>query len=188
MPIEVQWKIGPKKRGNWKTPLIFTQKYEGEELYLRPRLRFTKKYPLPEYIMLGDNPNLEKAGHEECRCLAIKEINLDIDRFIDEPTVLGVRASLHSPVCSSRCSRCRAYLPWRPGLPNYDDFEEVFRQVAADLCEAWNQAVAEAMTSEEFESKQIIITPDNYLLAALKKEGLPTKFIPIRKLKIEERR
>ena len=32
--------------------------------------------------MLGDGPNLEKAGHEECRCLAIKEINLDIDRFI----------------------------------------------------------------------------------------------------------
>jgi len=189
MPLKVIFKIGKKPRGNWRTPLEFNIAFEGEDLKLRPLLFFEKDYSLPDEIYLGrDRYDMHKKDGDCCK--KITAIRYRIDRYIDEPVRWHIVNSLsygEARFCTGSCDSCQAYLPWRPGLPDYSDFEEVFRQVAQDLAEAWNQAVAEAMTSEEFESEQIIITSNNYLLAALKKEGLPTKFIPIRKLKIEER-
>ena len=195
MPVKVIYKIGKKPGGNWRTPLEFNIAFEGEDLQLRPLLVFEKDYNLPDEIYFGRETSFGRGAdiHKkdgDC-CKKITAIRYRIDRYIDEPVRWHIVNSLsygEARFCISSCDGCKAYLPWRPGLPDYSDYEEVFRQVAQDLAEAWNQAVAEAMTSEEFESEQIIITPDNYLLAALKKEGLPTKFIPIRKLKIEERR
>ena len=185
MPIEVQWKIGPKKRGNWRTPFEFHQKFTGEELKLRPFLNFYRNYELPEKIYLGNKIEIEKRNSSRA-CKEITCIYLEIKTHIDEELTLSTKSSLSTNLCSYNCDDCRAYLPWRPGLPNYSDFEQVFRQVAEDLCEAWNQAVAEAMTSEEFENNLVIISSDKNNLFATKKEEEEKEGIirPSRKLKI----
>jgi len=184
MPIEIKWKIGPKKRGNWRTELVLTRRYFGEELALRPFLGFRKRYDLPDKIYFGRTESAAKAGHDYCR--TIMTMDVKINKWIDEPGVddNNIKNFDCNSLCGGGCEGCRAFLPWRPGVPDYSDYEVVFRQIARDLCETWNKAVAEAMESAEYEAEPVIITSDNCLSTTMKgvRQNLAEK--PSRKLKI----
>lgn len=157
--LKVKWKIGKKKRGNWFNPLSFNRCYiDSPELHLNVWLKFKKTYPLPDPIYFSEKQERKKGDNY---CKSINEIAIDIDKYINEPHYVHIKKSLHSTNCGYGCSKCTAYLEWRPGKPDYSDYEAVFQQVAQDLCEAWNQAVAEAEESEEYEGEEVIISSDN---------------------------
>lgn len=167
--IEISWRMGPKRRGRWNVPLSLRVNWveEGEKWgELNPRMSFKKEYPLPGPISLG-------IGVEHPKKKVCKEVNKISFSIIDHITpnvplltrrVLGVRCSSWScEECSSRrsglCSAgvCQAVLPWRPGQPDYSDFEEVFRQLAEDLTAAWKAALEEAMASPAWEWDEVVI-------------------------------
>ncbi|HOL44672.1 MAG TPA: hypothetical protein PLN56_08570 [Methanoregulaceae archaeon] len=173
--LSVEWKIGRKKRGNWNTPLYYCIKSEGKELQLRPHLVFRKNYALPDRIILSQRSDAEIYGYHVSICKEIENMSIKFDHYIDKPLELDV-VSLQS-ICGMCRNLCQAYLPWRPGVPDYSDYEEVFRQMAIDLCEAWNRAVAEAMESEEYKPEPVIISSENYL-------NIASVVKPSRKLKI----
>jgi len=164
MPLHVWWEIGKKRRGNWRVPLEFhIECVEGHELELRPHLKIKKRYPLPSTIILGKGGEVEERQGDFCR--EIKTIAVEFDDYITKPFQMNTVDSLGVERIHSRCllknKLCRAYLPWRPGTPDYSDYEEVFKQVAIDLCETWHKAVAEAAFSPEYEKCRVVITSDN---------------------------
>jgi len=197
MPLIVEWKIGKKPRGNFLTPLEFKIKIEdGEDLKLAPEFVFEKRYSLPEPIILISNKNgtpINKRSIGSIACREIKTIGYKIGSnnddfiFFSRPYTVNQRPSLTwgygYRVCTHECDSCRAYLPWRPGVPDYSDFEQVFHQVAHDLCTAWNEAVQKAMDSIEFELNRVTIesvrVSDNWLALKEVEQGRPS-----RKLKI----
>jgi len=120
---------------------------------------------------------IDQHGYDNL-CRVIQALEVRLDWFANVPMMSDdVAWMLSSSVCRGLCNGCRAFLPWRPGIPDYSDYEEVFRRMAIDLCEAWNRAVAEAMESKGYEAKPVIIPSENYLnIASVEK--------PSRKLKI----
>jgi len=144
MPLTVEYKIGKKKRGNWNTPIVFNIIIEGKELQTSPHIVFKKEYVLPEYIFLGNRPNMDERRIYQVKCNSVKEINIDINRLITKPVKINL-FSLRS-ICREECDNCKAYIPWKPGKPDFRDFEEVFYTIATDLCAAWNKAVEESST------------------------------------------
>lgn len=183
MPVKVEYTIGKKRRGNWRCPLDFRITFEGEELELRPHFVFQREYPLPEPIVLGRSPALEKREVGECR--SVSALSYHIDQMIDSDVQPQscIRLALSWEACWSRCSECRAYLPWRPGKPDYSDFEEVFFQVAMDMAEAWEKAVAEAEDSEELDAETVVLSSDDFKIMR-RKEVTELAQAPSRKLRI----
>ena len=180
MPLIVEWKIGKKPRGNFLTPLEFKIKIEdGEDLKLAPEFVFEKRYSLPEPIILISNKNgtpINKRSIGSIACREIKTIGYKIGSnnddfiFFSRPYTVNQRPSLTwgygYRVCTHEC-----------------DFEQVFHQVAHDLCTAWNEAVQKAMDSIEFELNRVTIesvrVSDNWLALKEVEQGRPS-----RKLKI----
>lgn len=179
--LRVWWKIGKKRRGNWNVPLEFHREYVGnEELILRPRLVIDREYSLPGPILLSNKFSAEKPGGGGI-CKELHRIIVRIDEFVDKAEKVHIRASLSTSICTYTCETCRAYLPWRPGSPpDYSDYEEVFKQVATDLCEAWNRAVAEAAASGELEKDIVVITSENIA----QKEVIQAEKKTLRKIKV----
>lgn len=164
--MRITWKIGKKKRGNWRTPFDFHVEIDDDAdvLALRPLLRLEKTYRFPSLIFYSKESKTEKSGTSCCR--RNESISVDIDRYIDQQGVLFDKL----PICGSDCNGCRGYLDWRPGKPDYSDFEAVFQQIAEDLLQAWQQAINEAMDSEEYESHEVIITSETLTRREVEKE------------------
>lgn len=170
--LQVSWKIGKKPRGNWRPPLDFKieiiqqSESEIEILACRPRLVFSREYALPGEMYAGKDAMRRGAG-----CQTTRKIKIDINTFISSPDLLLGNTELFMG-CSCAGSGCKLYLEWRPGKPDYSDFEAVFHQIAADLIEAWNKALEEAMASEEYEGEEVVVTPDS--IFKKKEEEKPT--------------
>ncbi len=177
--LKLYYKIHKKRRGYWRPRLEFYRIYEeSEALSLRPLIFFQKEYPLPGQIYLGNKPDCEQEGGGYCK--QIRSLFISINSYVDRPNKLHIRSSLHAKVCASTCSGCKAFLPWRPGVPDYSDYITVFNQVAKDLLEAWEKAVQEAQASEEGEEIEAIYTPETLFSA----QKLYSEQKIVRKIKI----
>ncbi|HOL44673.1 MAG TPA: hypothetical protein PK659_10505, partial [Methanothrix sp.] len=138
--------------------------------------------PGPIYMGRG---KIDQHGYDN-PCSEIHTVVVRLNRcWIAPKADDAVALILNSSVCGGLCKGCRAFLPWRPGIPDYSDYEEVFRQMAIDLREAWNRAVAEAMESEEYETELVVITSENNYLGTTIREA-KQEFVakPSRKLKV----
>jgi len=178
--LKVQFKIMPKKRGNWLPRLIVSREYiESDELKLNPLFKFTKEYQLPGKIFLATNNELKVS---DAFCKSIDKITININTYFSTPCAMHIRACLSCSVCGYTCQGCCAFLDWRPGAkPDYSDYVAVFEQVGRDMMEAWQKAVADAMNSGENDKVDIVFSSDSYKQVRVEEE-LKTK--PTRKLKV----
>jgi len=174
MPLIIEWKICKEKEGYWRPRLIMKWQYLGEELSLRPHMEFRRHYSLPGTIYCGSDTELEKDGSSDY-CYETYTIDITINTYISKPLMINNILIIHDQhKCNGKCDNCRIFLPWRPNQ-DYSDFEEVFYEMAYDMCEAWNKAVAEAMKSEVFEEKSVIISSSDFY--DKKSEPIPTRKI-----------
>lgn len=163
--IQIEWKIGKKKQGHYFTPVEFNiWLTDSEDLRYNPRLYILKDYCLP-YPIFFASANVNPDGRVVSTylslsklyksCGAISSIFLGINLWAydwyclkksmtikDSNRFLVEKLKFHS--CYRNCDSCRAYLPWRPGVPDYSNVEAVFMQIAHDIVESWNQSVMEA--------------------------------------------
>lgn len=177
--IQIKWKIGKKKQGNYLTPLDFEiWLLNSEGLKYNPDLFIPVRYKLPDRIYFS-KVNINPDGRMDSDsvygylykgCSSIDTISFIINinayaaylTFKDDSDRLLI-GKLKPERCYKPCESCRAYLPWRPGVPDYSDFEAVFMQMAYDLCKEWDQEVMEAREYHEYEGELVTITSENYL-------------------------
>jgi len=179
--LRIEFKILPKKRGNFLPQLIAKREYlESDDLKLNPRFVFEKEYKLPGTVYLTRNKEMKL---EQNGCKTINTLTYKIDSYRDKQYGVHIRSVLSHDVCEFTCSDCRAFLEWRPGAkPDYSDFAAVFEQVAKDMMEAWRQAVAEAYASGENDEVDIVFSSDTYVAQKQEEEVMQR---PSRKVKVE---
>lgn len=180
--IQVSWKIGKKKQGHYLTPIEFNiWLVDSEDLKYNPKLNIEKKYQLPDEISFTNadiNPDgkIDNFGvyklYKKCGSTDTLSIVIDlmgayawycrIKSCRMEKTDRLLVYELKMSLCDKRCENCKPFLPWRPGIPDYSDFEAVFAQAAYDICEEWSKAVIKAKRYEGYEGKFVTITSKNY--------------------------
>jgi len=180
--LKVVFKIMRKKSGNWLPQLIASRKYiESDELKLNPHFKFKKEYQLPGKIFFAAKNEL---GVFEEFCKSIDKITININKYLNTPRAIHIRACLSCNICNYTCQQCHAFLECRPGArPDYSDFVAVFDQVGRDLMEAWKQAVQEAYNSGKNDEVDIVFSSVSYKQVRVEEE-LKTK--PTRKLRLAD--
>jgi len=181
--LRVEFKILQKKRGNFLPQLIAKREcLESDELELNPRFVFQREYELPGTIYLTGKRERRSGGKY---CKKTNRLFYKIDTYCSESFSCHIKYALDEEVCGYSCSDCYAFLEWRPGAkPDYSDFAAVFEQVAVDMMEAWQKAVAEAYGSGENDEVDIVFSSDTYIhIQKQEKEVVEQR--PSRKLKVE---
>lgn len=177
--IQVEWEIGKKKPGNYLTPFDFrVLLVDSEDLRYDLDINLFTFVALPNRIYFaGENANPDGI---------VSNFDLKRDRnFCGSTNVIWFRTRINTHTkhllaknglgylviyqiqkdkCpAGRCSGCRAFLPRRPGVPDYSDFEAAFMQLAHDIFRQWNKAVMEAKKHREYEGELVTATSENYL-------------------------
>lgn len=176
--IQFIWKIGKKKRqGNYLTPVEFSIWFVYSEDFLYDfEMYLTLECKLPDKIYFGKtdiNPDGEiddpSSNYLYKGCKSVDTISFNIahsytsskyyrEQALKSKTKYYYVGSLIGSSCHGRCRSCSAYLPWRPGVPDYSDFEATFTKIIHVICEEWNNAVEEAKKRKQDEKGSEAIT------------------------------
>lgn len=142
MPLKIRYTIQPAVNGQ-RAYVELEREYSGDDLQLQPIFSFKKTWELPCKVYRGTNAHLR--GQE---CKGSKQISLHIrERRVGQPGRHHFKV-----VCMQACDGCKKgfYLPLRYNENrNFADIIAVFEQVARDLSEEWNRAVAAAREARE---------------------------------------
>lgn len=177
--VTVRWKIGKKPRGRWRTPFDFSIEINGDEYAkYRPKLEFSRSYELPGKVYMGYEDSVSKDGGNHCKNR--DTLWVDIDEYIEGPYKIDRPFRNDNKDCRL-CGRshCRMYLECRKD-PDYSDFEQVFYKIATDLQDAWDKAVEDALSYNEGEEKEEVITGKTTVAVFEKqKEGMLLRKIKV---------
>jgi hypothetical protein len=183
MPLKIDIRIDKRMRGAWLPELKFHMLFEdGEDLKLNPYLSFKKVYTLPGPIFFNttDRDVIPYNSFISC-CRKITCLDVDLGFSVNRPGEIHHTKVLR-PGCQWTHDSCRAFLVWQPGQNAYDDYIKVFQQLAQDLVESWNRAVAEAAASQAGEIYTTTVFSDTYLLE--KQQEQTTKIKSLRKINV----
>jgi len=149
--LKIECKIGPKKRGFFRTPLIFRAWTEGEEEHeLNACFHFNKTYTFPDIIMAGKDPR--RGGRV---CSEKKEVKVSFEQC--SGFNLNAQNILMGCV-GGTCSNCQVFLPWRSGAkPDYSDLLGVLKQIAQDITNMYNDAMEKARASLEIDETEVFV-------------------------------
>jgi len=174
MGLHIECKFGPKKRGGFRVPVHFLAEADEEEL--NPHFQMNKRFSLSEKTFGGKGGAVEKDGGIACRYADYLVLNVNCYG--------SIKITVFNLFGCSGCSDCKVYLPWRPGAsPNYSDFEQIFQQIANDIKEMYENAVAEALASEEIAQYDVVLINTSHETLSLNLQE-ETRSRPQRKLKI----
>ena len=175
MGLHIECKFGPKKRGGFRVPVHFLAQADEQEF--NPHFQINKKYSLSEKIFGGKGGAVEKNGG--IACIYADHLILDVNCYG------SLKIAVFNLFGCCGCSNCQVYLPWRPGAhPDYSDFEQVFQQIANDIRAMYENAVAEALASEEIAQYDVVVfdSSQETILSQKFQEDVRTK--PQRKLRV----
>ena len=177
MGLHIECKFGPKKRGGFRVPVHFLAQADGWE-QVNPFFYLKKEYALPEQIFV--DPQAERPVSKPRCCKIVDKLTIDIYSYGSFKITHLIKNCGGYDICQG----CKMCLPWRPGAhPDYSDFEQVFQQIANDIRAMYENAVTEALASEEIAQYDVVIF-DSSQEIVLSQKSQDIKSKPQRKVRV----